>query len=241
MGGIRTNKDGAAYGLKGLFSAGEAACWDMHGFNRLGGNSLAETIVAGKIVGKKIVEFLEGHETQYNTGLIKQAVKKEQARIDRLISCRDGKENVFQIRNAMQNQLMDRVGIFRNGKDLQTAVDGLQEIHERAGKVGVRSGGIGANPELALAIKIKGMTRLALFVAYAALQRTESRGCHAREDFEARNDRDWLKRTLAFWKEGESLPVLDYEPVTTVTELPPGHRGYGSSKIIGCDGKIIGD
>jgi len=241
MGGIRTDKNGAAYGLKGLFSAGEAACWDMHGFNRLGGNSLAETVVAGKIVGKKITEFLEGYETQYSTGLIKDAVRKEQERIDRLVSLKDGKEDVFQVRNAMQDELMDRVGIFRNGKDLQTAVDNLQEIYERSGKVGVRSNGIGVNPELALALKIQGMAKMALFVAYAALQRTESRGCHAREDFEARNDQDWLKRTLAFWKEGEDLPVLEYEPVTKVTELPPGERGYGSSKIIGCDGEIIGD
>lgn len=60
MGGVRTNSDGAAYGLKGLFSCGESACWDMHGFNRLGGNSLAETIVAGRHVGTKVVEFLEG-------------------------------------------------------------------------------------------------------------------------------------------------------------------------------------
>jgi fumarate reductase flavoprotein subunit len=241
MGGIRTNKDGASYGLKGLFSAGEAACWDMHGFNRLGGNSLAETIVAGKIVGAKIVEFLEGYETQYSTSLVRDAVEKDRNRIDRLVSCKDGKENVFHVRNAMQDELMDRVGIFRNHKNLQTAVDNLQEIHERAGKVGIRSNGIGVNPELTLAIKIQGMAKLALFVAYAALQRTESRGCHAREDFEARNDRDWLKRTLAFWKEGEDLPVLDYETVTNVTELPPGERGYGSCKIIGCDGEIIGD
>ena len=67
MGGVRTNKDGAAYGLKGLFAAGEAACWDMHGFNRLGGNSLAETIVAGRIVGEKVADFLEGYEVQFKT------------------------------------------------------------------------------------------------------------------------------------------------------------------------------
>ena len=67
MGGVRTNKDGAAYGLKGLYSAGEAACWDMHGFNRLGGNSLAETIVAGRIVGGKIVEFLQGYQVDFKT------------------------------------------------------------------------------------------------------------------------------------------------------------------------------
>jgi fumarate reductase flavoprotein subunit len=204
----------------------------MHGFNRLGGNSLAETIVAGRIVGRKIVEFLEGYETSYNTAVVKDAVAREQEHIDRLISCKDGKEDVFEIRNKMQDELMDRVGIFRNGKDLQKAVDNLQEIHERAGRVGLRSNGKGANPELGLAIKIRGMVKLALCVAYAALQRTESRGCHAREDFEARNDRDWLNRTLATWKDGDDLPTLNYEPVSGVMELPPGDRGYGGGKII---------
>jgi fumarate reductase flavoprotein subunit len=241
MAGIRTNKDGAAYGLSGLFSAGEAACWDMHGFNRLGGNSLSETIVAGKIVGKKIVDFLGDFDTQYNTALINDALKKDQERVDRLISCRDGKESVFHVRDAIQDELMDRVGIFRNGKDLQQAINNLQELHARAEKVGLRSNGLGANPELALALKIKGMAKLALCVAYAALQRTESRGCHAREDYEARNDRDWLKRTLATWKEGDDMPSLDYEPFSEVMEIPPGERGYGVCKIIGCDGEIIGD
>jgi fumarate reductase flavoprotein subunit len=241
MAGVRTNKDGAAYGLKGLFSAGEAACWDMHGFNRLGGNSLAETIVAGKIVGEKIVEFLQGYEVQYNTGVIRGAVARQEERIERLISGKNGSENVYGIRNGMQDELMERVGIFRNSADLQKAVDNLQEIYERAKKVGLRSNGIGVNPELSLALKIEGMVRLALCTAYAALQRIESRGCHAREDFEARNDRDWWSRTLATWKEGDDLPTLNYEPATEAVELPPGERGYGVCKIISCDGEVIGE
>ena len=232
MAGVRTNKDGAVYGLKGLFSAGEAACWDMHGFNRLGGNSLAETIVAGKIVGGKVVEFLQGYEVAFDTAVTRATLLKDRERIDRLIHCRDGKENVFEVRNAMQDELMDHVGIFRNGKDLQTAVDNLQEIYARAQQVGLRSNGIGVNPELTMALKIEGMLKLALCAAYAALQRTESRGCHAREDYEARNDRDWLKRTLATWEEDADLPTLNYEPVSKVFELPPGERGYGSVKII---------
>jgi len=240
MAGVRTNKDGAAYGLKGLFSAGEAACWDMHGFNRLGGNSLAETVVAGKIVGEKIVEFLQGYEVHYNTGVIRSAVTKQQERIERLISSKDGKENVYEVRNAMQDELMERVGIFKNGANLQKAVDNLQEIYGRARKVGLRSNGIGVNPELTVALKIQGMVRLALCTAYGALKRTESRGCHAREDHEARNDRDWWNRTLATWKEGADLPTLDYEPATEAVELPPGERGYGVCKIITCDGKVIG-
>jgi fumarate reductase flavoprotein subunit len=241
MAGVRTNKDGAAYGLKGLFSAGEAACWDMHGLNRLGGNSLAETIVAGKIVGEKIVEFLQGYEVQYNTGVIRDAVIGQQERIEGLISGKDGNENVYEIRNAMQDELMDRVGIFRNGSDLQKAVDNLQEIYARAQQVGLRSNGIGVNPELTLALKIQGMVKLALCTAYGALQRTESRGCHAREDCEARNDRDWWNRTLAIWKEGDDLPTLNYEPATETVELPPAERGYGVCKIISCDGEIIGE
>lgn len=240
MAGIRTNKDGAAYGLRGLFSVGEAACWDMHGFNRLGGNSLAETIVAGKVVGEKIVEFLEGHEARYNTGVIRDALRRQQERIEQLVSGNGGREDVYGIRNAMQDELMERVGIFRNGRDLQKAVDNLQEIHDRARRVGLRSNGIGANPELGLALKIRGMVRLALCTAYGALKREESRGCHAREDFEARNDRDWWNRTLATWKEGDDLPTLTYEPATQKVELPPGERGYGVCKIITCEGEVIG-
>jgi fumarate reductase flavoprotein subunit len=240
MGGVRTDKNGAAYGLKGLFAAGEAACWDLHGFNRLGGNSLAETVVAGKIVGGKIVEFLRENDMQYNTAVVKDALAKDEERIHRLISGQDGHEDAHEIRNAMQDELMERVGIFRNGKDLQDAVDHLLALYERAKRVGIRSNGRGANPELGLALKIQGLVRLALCVAYAALKRTESRGCHAREDFEARNDRDWLSRTLATWKEGEDLPTLNYEPPTELVELPPGERGYGVCKIISCNGEVIG-
>jgi len=241
MAGVRTNKDGAVYGLKGLFSAGEAACWDMHGFNRLGGNSLAETIVAGKIVGGKVAEFLKGYEVAFDTATTRNAIIKDQERIDALIQCKNGRENVFAVRSDMQDELMDHVGIFRNGKDLQTAVDNLQEIYVRAQQVGLRSNGIGVNPELSLALKIKGMVRLSLCAAYAALQRTESRGCHAREDYEARNDRDWLKRTLATWDEGANLPTLNYEPVSPTFELAPGERGYGTCKIISCSDPDIGD
>ena len=130
--------------------------------------------------------------------------------------------------------------MLRTGKDLQSAVDNLQEIYTRSKKVGLKSNGLGASPELMLAIKIQGMVKLALCAAQGANVRTESRGAHAREDYPARNDQDWLKRTLATWKEGDTLPTLDYEPVSTVMELPPGSRGYGECQIINCDGEIIG-
>ena len=140
----------------------------------------------------------------------------------------------------MQDELTDRVGIFRTGDELQAAVDNLQEIYTRSKRVGLSSNGLGASPELALAIKIQGMVRLALCVAQGACVRTESRGAHAREDYKARNDRDWLKRTLATWAEGADLPTLDYEPFSEVMTIPPGSRGYGECQIINCDGEIIG-
>ena len=235
MGGVRTNKDGAAYGLKGLFSAGESACWDMHGFNRLGGNSLAETVVAGGIVGTKVVEFLQGHDVAFKTQVVRDRVAADRERIDVLVRGGGGGENVYKVREDMQDALMDGVGIYRNHDGLEQAVFRLQEIHERARKISLKSNGVGANPELGLALKIGGMVRLALCVAYGALKRTESRGSHCREDFPERNDRDWLNRTLATWTEGDDLPTLTYEPATAVMEIPPGDRGYGGGKIIPMD------
>lgn len=91
---------------------------------------------------------------------------------------------------------------------------------------------------MAAALKLEGQAKMALMVAYGALMRTESRGSHNREDFTARNDRDWLNRTLAYWKnEGDTLPTLEYEAATEVVEIPPGDRGYGKSEIISADDK----
>lgn len=231
MGGVRTNKDGAAYGLKGLFSAGEAACWDMHGFNRLGGNSLAETVVAGRIVGKKIVEFLKGNDTPFSPSAMESTAKLVRSRIEALR--RGSGEDCYTLRNAMQETMMEYVGIFRNGKDLQTGVDKLQEILERCKNMSLRGRpGYGPDGELSMALRVPGMVKLALCVAYGALMRTESRGAHAREDYPARDDKNWLVRTLATWKEGATLPTLTYEPATSIFILPPGDRGYGGGKII---------
>jgi len=235
MGGLRTDKTGAAYGLTGLFSAGESACWDMHGFNRLGGNSLSETVVAGGIVGKSIVEYLQGSEAVIKTSLVSDAVKATQETIDSIVSGKNGDESVYKVRDAMYDVLEYAAGIYRNGPDLERGVAELQEIHQRAQKVGLKTSGAGASPELALAIKLPGMVRLALCVTYGALKRTESRGSHTREDYPERNDRDWLTRTLATWKPGADLPTLKYEPATEVFEIPPGDRGYGGGKIIAMD------
>jgi fumarate reductase flavoprotein subunit len=236
MGGVRTNKDGHAYGLKGLFSVGESACWDMHGFNRLGGNSLAETVVAGGIIGKKIAEFCQGAEVTFNSAVIDGEVARQEERIKNLISCKAGTENVYKVRQSMQQILHKGANIFRTEAGLKECVASLQEVLQRARKVGLKSNGLGVNPELSAALKIEGQVKMAIMVAYGALQRTESRGSHNREDYSARNDRDWLTRTLATWKsEKDDLPSLDYEPATQVFHIPPGDRGYGKSEIIKAD------
>ena len=239
MSGIRTDKTGAAYGLKGLYSAGESACWDMHGFNRLGGNSLAETVVAGGIIGKCIVEYLQGTETAYSTAVVSAEVRRQQRRIDDLIAGRLGKENVYKVRAEMQEALMTGCFVFRNEKDLLACIETLQGVYERSGRIGLVSSGRGANHEIAAALKLRGQVRLALGIAAGALARKESRGSHNREDFPARDDKNWLSRTLAYWPENADMPVLKYEDATPHFEIPPGDRGYGGGTIIQADPELI--
>jgi fumarate reductase flavoprotein subunit len=231
MGGVRTDADGAARGLAGLFSVGETACWDLHGFNRLGGNSLAETIVAGRIVGEKVSEYLEGQEVSFPSAAVSGELKRQEERLG-LLRKKQGGENVFTLRRRMAEILMECVPVFRNGPSLQRGVEGLRELLLRSGDLGLQAGGGASSPEVTAALRLPGMIRLALCIAYGALQRTESRGSHFREDYPRRDDARWLKRTLATWTEGEHLPRLEYEGVT-ITELPPGDRGYGEGQDIG--------
>jgi succinate dehydrogenase flavoprotein subunit len=235
MGGVRTNHTGESPTLKGLFSAGEAACWDMHGFNRLGGNSVAETVVAGMIVGEFIADFCDRSENNVSipTRLIHETLQREQAKLDVLIDGR-GAENPAVLMAEMQHIMTAKVGIFRSGGRLEEAVGELQKLLLRSRNIGLRYKARGANPELVTAYRVQKMLKLALCVAYGALERTESRGAHFREDFPRRNDAEWLKRTLATWKnEADTLPSLSYEQLDVKKmELPPGWRGYGAKDYI---------
>ncbi len=233
MGGVRTNHTGESPTLKGLFSAGEAACWDMHGFNRLGGNSVAETVVAGMIVGEYVADYCEKNTLNIDTGLIERFVKREESKIFDLLDRSNG-ENSFELKAAMQQIMMDKVGIFRNGDDLAQAVEELKVLNQRARNIALRNKITSANPELVEAIRVPKMIKLAQCVAYGALLRTESRGAHAREDYPERNDKEWLKRTLTYWKDEESdLPEVEYEDLDIMKmEMPPGSRGYGVDNTI---------
>lgn len=228
MGGIRTDYTGESQQLKGLFSAGEAACWDMHGFNRLGGNSVSETVVAGMIVGEYVADFCEREKPSVDLGVVDGFLKQQDAKIDKLLA-NDGGENVFALKKEMQQIMMDYVGIFRNGKDLEKAVNGLRSLLKRSRNLTIKNKIKSSNPELVEAIRVPMMLKLALCVAQGALLRTESRGAHSREDFKERNDKEWLKRTLTYWRnEDDELPEIDYEDLDIMEmEMPPGSRGYG--------------
>lgn len=233
MGGIRTKPNGESPNLKGLFSVGESACWDMHGFNRLGGNSVAETVVAGMIVGEYVADYCEQNQASISPALAREFIQNEQKKIDQVIARTSG-EDAFELKKSMQTIMMDKVGIFRNGTDLQSAVEGLTQLLERSQNLAVEHKASHSNPDLVEAIRVPKMLKLALCAAQGALQRTESRGAHAREDYPERNDQDWLKRTLCQWKNETDLsPEISYEPLDIMQmELPPGSRGYGNASQI---------
>lgn len=230
MGGVRTDYRGESPTLKGLFAVGEAACWDMHGFNRLGGNSVAETAVAGMIVGEFMADYVgdTANDINVSTALIREAYNKQASRLSGYCNS-SGSENPFHIMREMQELMTTNVAIFRNGGKLQEAVNKLLDLQQRAKNIKVANAS-GNNPELVAAYRTESMLRLSLCVAQGALAREESRGAHFREDFKLRDDKNWLSRTLASWKNPEdTMPTLNYEPLDVMKmEMPPGWRGYGA-------------
>jgi fumarate reductase flavoprotein subunit len=164
---------------------------------------------------------------------VRDSLAEQQSRLDVLLNGR-GTESATVLKAEMQSLMTEKVGIFRTAEDLRQAVDGLQELLERSRRIGVPYKVKGANPELVVAYRVQKMLKLALCVSYGALQRTESRGAHFRNDYPHRNDAEWLKRTLATWpRENDSLPTLGYEPLDVGRmELAPGWRGYGAKDYI---------
>jgi len=235
MGGIRTDHRGESAGLRGLFACGEAACWDLHGFNRLGGNSVAETVVAGMIVGETVSDYCDdpANDAAVSTALIRECWAREEAALRDLVEGR-GDQDAAAIARRMRDLMTEKVGIFRDGDGLQQGLDELLQLSERAGRIGLRSRSLGANPELVSAYRLRRMLKLALTVTLGALRRTESRGAHSRVDYPQRNDAQWLNRTLATWPDpADPLPTLAYEELDVRRmEMPPGWRGYGANDHI---------
>ncbi|BAF71373.1 fumarate reductase flavoprotein subunit [Sulfurovum sp. NBC37-1] len=228
MGGIRVQPSGESTTMKGLFCAGEAACWDLHGFNRLGGNSVSEAVVSGMIVGEYFAQYCEETHLNTNTSVIEEHLQKQVDYLKEILE-RDGGLNIFDIKDEMRTIMQDKVGIFRNGDDLLDAVHQLEELLKKTKEITVESKSMGNNPGLNEVYRVTKMLKLALCVAKGALQRTESRGAHYREDFPKRDDMHWLKRTITTWpNEEDTLPTIHYEEIDIMEmEMPPAFRGYG--------------
>lgn len=224
MGGIPTNKFGEVLDEKGiiypgLYAAGEVACVSVHGANRLGTNSLLDLVVFGKYAGLRAAEYAKNADF---ASLPADPTEFTRQQFDSLRNG-DGKENLTDIANEMKKIMFDDVGVFRTATGMQRALDKLAELRERYKHIRVQDTGRIFNTDLLNAWELGNLLELAEVVTVSALNRQESRGGHAREDFSKRDDQNWLKHTLA-WKRGKNIEI-DYKPVT-ITQYQPKERVY---------------
>lgn len=221
MGGIDTDNDGASR-MKGLYAAGECACVSMHGANRLGGNSLLDTIVYGTRAGKKASEYVKDKEKAPKKKALEDALKKEESRIA-LWKKGSGEGNPYKIKNELSEVMVDKFGIFRNEEGMAKGVEKLKEFKEKSKKLRPAFNGKRFNYDIIGFYDVQGNLDVAQAIAYSALNRKESRGSHYRTDLKKRDDENWLKHTLAYFTETE--PRLDYSPVK-ITKYKPEERKY---------------
>jgi fumarate reductase flavoprotein subunit len=233
MGGIRVKPTGESTTMKGLFCSGEAACWDLHGFNRLGGNSVSEAVVAGMIVGEYFASYCKETHLTTNTFTIQKFLEVQKGYLQEILSYNGGK-NIFDIKDRMRIIMQEKVGVFRNGKDLDAAVSELEGLLKMVKEITVTDKSLCNNPELNEAYRVIKMLKLALCVSKGALERTESRGAHFREDYTKRDDENWLNRTITTWTDpNDTMPTLSYEEIDiSKMEMPPAFRGYGKKGAI---------
>ena len=225
MGGIDTDVDGATL-MPGLYAAGECACVSVHGANRLGGNSLLETIVFGRRSGAEVVRYLRGPHRQAAAqrphGLRGRAGHGGQ---DRPLAAPAGAENAYALRTEMADVTRNHFGVFRDEPTMKAGLEKLLAVKERSKNVGLRWTGQVFNLDMIRTVDLESMIDVALAMAAGAVTRTESRGAHFRTDYNKRDDAHWLKHTLAYYRPDEAGPRLDYKPVTLGT-FEPQERTY---------------
>ncbi len=223
MGGIDVDIRGATC-LPGFYAAGECACVSVHGANRLGGNSLLETIVFGKIAGREASRYVKNsHIREANPSFMEAEARKIDERVEAWMSRRDG-EKVHRLLNRLKVIMTEKVGIFRNEKDLALALEEIRNIREDYEKRGYLAGhNRRYSQEMVNMLEFEYMLDLCEVITMGALARRETRGSHYRLDYPERNDKDWLKHTIVTWKEGR--PILSYKPVV-ITKYSPVTRLY---------------
>mgnify|MGYP003393952168 CR=1 FL=1 len=222
MGGIDTDAD-CRTKIDGFYAAGEAACVSVHGANRLGGNSLLETIVFGAIAGENTVKYLSANKKGNNSAILIESASKEEKEKNSQIFERGGKENVFNLFEEMNSVMWNNVGIFRDDAQLKEGIKNLRGIKERCNNIGIRYKGKRFNFELYWLLELIGSIDIAEAVIMGAIERKESRGSHYRTDYPKRDDERYLKHTIASYSpEGARL---SYKPVT-IGFIEPAERKY---------------
>lgn len=228
MGGIRTDKLGQSTELMGLFSAGEASCVSVHGANRLGANSLLETIVFGKITGKEMVRFIqeEGAKRPESSA---DDLAAQQQRIA-AIKARPKQGHVRQedIRRELTECMNENCSVFRDEKRLNLSLKAVEKAKKDYAKMYIDDKTDGFNTDLVTALELNSMIILAEGTVRAALERKESRGAHTREEFPDRDDDNWMVHITCHWDTKKQAVTLGRDPVRTVDNprYVPQERKY---------------
>ncbi|SNR62454.1 FAD-dependent oxidoreductase [Desulfurobacterium atlanticum] len=218
MGGIDTDINTATI-IDGLFAAGECACVSVHGANRLGGNSLLDIVVFGKIAGEMAAEYaLSSELPEFPV----EKLKDERNKIESLFE-KDGKEKLATLRNELSDTLTEGAGIFRDEVKLKKALEKVKEIKERANHIKVEDLSYTFNTNLQQTLEFLNMVELAEVTVITALERKESRGAHFRTDYPERNDKEFLKHSVVTFENGDYK--ISYKPVT-ITRYKPEERKY---------------
>jgi succinate dehydrogenase / fumarate reductase flavoprotein subunit len=221
MGGIDTDIWGRT-SMPGLYAAGECACVSVHGANRLGGNSLLETVVFGRRSGAAAAQEIRRNGAG---GVFSpSAARVAERSLQRMLDVNDG-ERPHVLRRELADAMYDNAGIFRTAEKLEECKATIDELRERYAKgVVVQDKGRSFNTDLLQAIELGSMLEMADCLVTGAIARTESRGAHSRLDFPERDDENWLRHTLTYCDEDRQVE-LDYKPVT-ITEYEPAVRTY---------------
>ncbi len=223
MGGIDTDNDGAT-SLPGLFAAGEVACVSINGANRLGSNSLTELLVFGARAGRAAARFAS-ENTEINMDSLEKQGADERTKIKNNFTHKQGgTERIADLRQEMTKAMETGAGIYRSENSLKDTCNTLAELRGRFGNIKIEDRTLTFNTELVSAIELDFMIDVARALAHSALARTESRGSHQRTDFPDRNDKEFLKHSLAYMT--PDGPEIKYKDVV-ITSWPPEERVYG--------------
>jgi len=219
MGGVPTDVDGLTE-LPGLYAAGETACVSVHGANRLGGNSLMETITFGRRAGQASADAALLVD---DVAISESALADAQTELDALLSRKEG-ERPWQIREELGSSMLDNFWVFRREDQMKSEIEIIDGLLERYEKVAIDDKGGVFNTDLTQALELGGCLELALCMLAAGIERKESRGAHARpHDYPSRDDENYLKHSLISWVDGR--PEHSWSPVT-ITKWQPVERTY---------------